>query len=290
MKKRAFLKSIGALAVSVPTMKLSALERIGEAFSSTERFPTVFIGHGSPMNAIVDSPFTRALHQLGKKLPRPQAVLVISAHWETAGTFVSTNPSPKTIYDFGGFADQLYQQVYEPKGHPDLAKATLAAIEGAKGEPNMGLDHGAWTVLKHVFPNADIPVFQLSLDYRKPPAYHYRLAQQLKRLRNKGVLILGSGNIVHNLRRSAWGQENAKPFDWAVEFDQKIWKYLENRNDNALINYHLIGNAAQLSVPTNDHYLPLIYTLAATDPSESIQSIFEGYHYAGISMRCFQIG
>lgn len=273
-------------------MKLKDLNTITNGFKRTTRMPVLFIGHGHPMNAILDNAFTQRLTRLGQQLEKPNAVLMISAHWETAGTFVSTNPWPKTIYDFGRFDDRLFQIKYEPEGHPDFAREVinLVTIDRVKEDVRMGLDHGAWTVLKYIFPEADVPVFQLSINYKKGANFHYQLGAELSSLRKKGVLIIGSGNIVHNLYQTIWGNINAKPYDWNVEFDHLVKDYVNQHRFEELVNYHDLGSIAQLAIPTNDHYLPMLYTLGLVSQDDEIEHIYEGYQYAGISMRCFKIG
>lgn len=272
-------------------MSLQSLESEISAYSSSDKLPILFIGHGHPMNALADNQFTRQLNRIGSGIDKPNAIMVISAHWETKGTFVSVNPSPKNIYDFGNFDPRLFQIKYEPKGHPILANEaiTMGKNYDLKPDPYIGLDHGAWTVLTHLFPAAEIPVFQISLDYTKPPAYHYQLAQQLKALRRKGVLIIGSGNIVHNLGILDWKNIDATPFDWAVNFDELVKEKLIKRDDNSLINYHQFGKLSEIAIPSNDHYLPMIYTLGLSDTNEHVSFIYEGIQYGSISMRCFQI-
>ncbi|SDH74895.1 4,5-DOPA dioxygenase extradiol [Mucilaginibacter sp. P25] len=274
-------------------MKLQELANIAGTFPLREKtMPMLFIGHGHPMNALWDNDFTQTLTKLGRTIDKPSAVLVISAHWETIGTYVSVNPMPRTIHDFGGFAKELFEVRYEPKGHPELARElkSMVSITDVIEDHEMGLDHGAWTVLKFIWPDADVPVFEMSMDYSKPAAFHYQLGEQLKELRRKGVLILCSGNIVHNLRMIDWREINAKPYDWNVEFDQFVKNQLENRNFEALINYEKAGTAARLSVPTNDHYLPLMYALGLIGKKDEIKPIYEGYQFGSLSMRCFQAG
>lgn len=272
-------------------MKLQTLEKITDQFSATHLMPVLFIGHGHPMNALLDNNFTQALTQLGKNLEKPTAALVISAHWFTKGTYVSVNPHPKAIYDFGNFDARLFDIRYEPAGSPELAQEVkkLAAQFPIQEDSTMGLDHGTWTVLKYIFPQADVPVFQLSIDYSQPPAYHYQLGQALKKLRRKGVLIIGSGNIVHNLRTLDWQHSEAPPYDWAVEFDAIVKQRLDQGAFSDLVNYQQFGSVAQASVPTNDHYLPMLYTLGLVEPTEHIRYSFEGFQYAGISMRSFMV-
>ncbi len=273
-------------------MDLNQLKNITDGFSATKKMPLLFIGHGHPMNAILDNDFTRRLKQLGQDIEKPNAILVISAHWETVGTFVSTNPAPHTIYDFGRFDDRLFQVKYEPQGDPKLAREIVQAVKNVsvQEDQQMGLDHGAWTVLKHIFPNADTPVLEMSMDYTKGPSFHFELGKELKKLRERGVLIIASGNIVHNLRLVDWVNKNAKPFEWNLEFDSLVKHKLEEGNFTDLVNYQNLGTAARFSIPTNDHYLPMLYVLGMADKNEPIHQIFEGYEYGAISMRCFQIG
>lgn len=274
-------------------MRLQELAQIATQFPSREKLmPLIFIGHGHPMNALWDNDFTQTLTRLGLSLDNPSAILVISAHWETIGTYVSVNPKPRTIYDIGGFPDQIYQVKYEPPGHPELAHELIdmVSITDVQPDPDMGLDHGAWTVLKHIWPEADIPVFEMSMDYSRSPAFHFQLGQQLKLLRRKGVLIVCSGNIVHNLRMADWSNSNARVYDWTLDFDQFVKRQLDERNFESLINYRQIGQAAVLSVPTSDHYLPLIYAIGLIEKNEAIKHIYEGYQFGSLSMRCFQAG
>lgn len=271
-------------------MKIRELETITNGFARTEKMPVLFIGHGHPMNALFDNTFTQTLQQIGKTIPKPNAIMVVSAHWQTSGTYVSVNPAPQTIYDFGGFDEKLFQVKYEPAGHPALAREVIRELSLVQEDHEMGLDHGAWTVLKFIFPQADIPVFQLSIDYTQSPARHFELAKALKRMREKGVLIVGSGNIVHNLRRVDYHNINAKTQDWAVEFDEIVKHKLNERNFAALIDYKKLGSSALLSIPTEDHYIPMIYTLGLTSENENLSYLYEGFQFANISMRCFKIG
>ena len=254
--------------------------------------PVLFIGHGNPMNAIYNNPFTQTLTSEGEVLKKlnPTAVLVVSAHWLSNGTRVTVSPNPPTIHDFIGFPDELFQVQYPAPGAPDLATVTKNLITSTPvvEDNKWGLDHGAWSILKHMFPLADIPVFQLSLDYKQPPRWHFDLANELKPLRQKGVLIIGSGNIVHNLYMVDFS-DAAKAFPWATEFDELVKTRLINKDYNALIDYKDIGNA-YLAVPTNDHYLPMMYTLGLVDKNEELNFIYEEIQNATISMRSFKIG
>jgi 4,5-DOPA dioxygenase extradiol len=273
-------------------MQNITLKALGEGGTSSARMPVFFIGHGNPMNALADNDFTRSLALMRTSLPEePKAILVISAHWLTDGTRVSVTPAPRTIHDFGGFPEALFRMQYPAPGAPELARTTkgLVTSAGVTEDERWGLDHGAWSILVHMFPQARTPVFELSIDYRKPAQYHYDLASQLKPLRSKGVLIIGSGNIVHNLSRADFA-DGAAPFDWAVEFDETVKQRLSEHNYESLMKYESLGRAALLSVPTNDHYLPMFYTLGATDKSEPLDFTFEEIQNASISMRCFQIG
>ena len=259
--------------------------------------PVLFIGHGSPMNIILNNDYTESLVKAAKALPKPRAILVVSAHWLTNGTRVTCDVKPKTIYDFYGFPDELYRESYPSPGAPEDAKLTIKTVKATKVNcGDWGLDHAAWAVLKHMYPNADVPVFEMSLDYSpynnwksKPIEYQYRLAQELAPLREKGVLIIGSGNIVHNLGLIDYDID-AEPFDWAVKFDEKIKQALISENDERLINYLELGKEAVYAVPTLDHYLPMIYAIALQKKEEPLRFIHEGFQHGSVSMRAFQIG
>lgn len=289
MKRRNFIKTAGAVALASPFMELNALHTLTKNFSNTPTMPALFLAHGHPINAILDNNFTRTLGRISKDIERPNAIMVVSAHWETKGTKVSVNPYPKTIYDFGNFEDRLFQIKYEPKGHPDLAKEVIRLQPEIKGDEHMGLDHGAWTVLKYLYPQADIPVFQLSIDYTKGPAYHFQLARLLRAIRQKGVLVVGSGNIVHNLGMLNWRNQEAKPLDWVLEFDLEVKQKLQNQHFSDLVNYQKLGKAALLSIPTNEHYLPMLYILGLAQEGESVHTLYEAYEFGALSMRSFKI-
>ncbi|HET7152362.1 MAG TPA: 4,5-DOPA dioxygenase extradiol, partial [Candidatus Kapabacteria bacterium] len=251
--------------------------------------PVFFIGHGDPMNALRDNAFTRSLAAMGKSSTvKPKAIMVISAHWLTRGTYVATTATPETIYDFGGFPDEMYHIVYPAPGAPDVAKEVMKLSSEVKPDAEWGLDHGAWTVLKHMFPAADIPTFQLSIDYFKPMQYHFDLARALKPLREQGVLVIGSGNIVHNLR-AFFSSPQGTPFDWTVEFDKWVKEKIEKRDFQSLINYESEGAAAKLAVPTVDHYVPMLYSLALAGEKEPIAFTYEEVQ-SSLSMRCFKVG
>jgi len=290
MQRNQFLKMLASIPLVANGMKLKALESVTNGFTNSIKTPLLFIGHGHPMNALQDNNFTQSLAKLGDKLEKPNAIMLVSAHWQTKGTFVSVNSMPKAIYDFGGM-DALRQIKYEPKGHPEFARQVIktASIYNIQEDHNMGLDHGAWTILKHLFPKADVPVFELSIDSTQPTTYHFQLANALKKMREKGVLIIGSGNIVHNLKILDWNNINAKPIDWAVEFDELVKAKLNALDFQALVNYKQFGKISEMAHPTNEHYLPMLYTLGLADKNEEIKYIFEGFQYGSASMRCFQI-
>lgn len=252
--------------------------------SLSERMPILFVGHGSPMNAIEDNEFSRKWASLGTELPKPQAILCISAHWLSSGTKVTAMKKPRTIHDFGGFPRELFNQQYPAPGSPELARQIIEMQDSyAIGEDlEWGLDHGTWSVLKPMFPLANIPVVQLSIDYSKPPEYHFGLVRQLGKLRDHGVLIIGSGNIVHNLRQL---QFDGKIPDWALEFDSKIAGWIESGDDVSVINFLKTGKLAQMAHPTYDHFLPLLYVLgmkSKQDIPEFFNSVFQ---LGSISMR-----
>ena len=258
------------------------------------RLPSIFIGHGSPMNAIADNAFTRHLSDLGGRIEKPRAILLVSAHWLTRkGSFVSVVPKPTTIHDFGGFPDELFAVQYPAPGAPEAARETIAAVKSVQvhEDHEMGLDHGAWSILKHIYPAADVPVFQLSMDWDLSTAQHYALAQELHGLRDRGILIIGSGNVVHNLGRVDWqGGPDAKTYDWALEFDAFVQRNVANGDHQALVNYQQLGALAQQAHPTNDHYLPLLYTLGASDKDAPLTEIHTGMDMGSISMRSFLLG
>ena len=262
------------------------------------RMPVLFIGHGSPLNIILDNSYTRSLAALGADLPKPKAILVVSAHWLTKGTFVTCTERPRTIHDFYGFPDELYTLRYPSPGAPGEARRVIETVKKVKVScgNEWGLDHASWAVLIHLYPDADIPVFEMSLSYTfnewhpKPLQYHYDLAKELSELRRSGVLVIGSGNIVHNLGMLDFENIDASTFDWAGEFDGKVKAHLESGNHAELIHYRNMGPSALLAVPTLDHYLPLIYAIALQEKDEPLTFVHEGFQYGSISMRCFRIG
>ncbi len=292
MKRRAFISSLCALPFGAMVTDLNILGKWIDETPSTNRQPVLFIGHGSPMNAIETNPYTTALQAMGVEIlekSRPKAVLVVSAHWLTRGTYVQVAQEPEIIYDFGGFPEDLYKVQYPVSGSPDFANETSGLLAEAKPTADWGLDHGAWAVLKHLFPKADIPAFQLSIDWGKPMHHHFELSGMLSRLRDRGVLIIGSGNIVHNLSASIpmLGRGDKTAFDWAVEFDTWVGNALQNGDYNKLINYESAGKMGLLSVPSPDHYIPMLYSLGLAGKTEMAQTFYESVEYGGISMRSF---
>ncbi len=273
---------------------LNNLQQFSENLSNTERMPLLFLGHGSPMNAIEENEFVAGFRNIAKTLPTPTAIICISAHWFTNGTKVTAMEMPQTIHDFGGFPKALYEVQYPANGNPELAEATKLLLEPTLVEldEKWGLDHGAWSVLKHLYPKADIPVIQLSIDYTKPAQYHFDLAQKLSKLRDKGILIIGSGNIVHNLGLVDFHNfhKDDYGFDWAIEARSTFNHYLLNGDFQSLINYQKESSAIQLAIPTPDHYLPLIYTLGLKQKNEEL-SLFNDKLLAGsLSMTSVRIG
>lgn len=264
-------------------MKLELLNKVTGNMSSTEKMPVLFLGHGSPMNAIEENEFVQGFRKISTQIPKPSAILCISAHWETRGTFVTAMEHPATIHDFGGFPKELFDVHYPAPGNPELALQTQLLIDKADVKPDYkwGLDHGAWSVIKHLYPDANIPVVQLSLDYGNSAQHHYELARQIKSLREKGVLIIGSGNMVHNLRKVAWDRLNETyGYDWALEANEKMKRFIMNGDHQSLINYTQQGREFQLSIPTPEHYLPLLYALALKDKNESV-TLFNDKPVAG---------
>lgn len=274
-------------------MKLNELNNISLSFSNTEKMPLLFLGHGNPMNAIEENQFVTGFRNIAKTLPKPNAILCISAHWYTNGTKVTAMEMPKTIHDFGGFPKELFEVQYPAKGSPELALETKNILQPTLVEldEKWGLDHGAWSVIKHLYPNANIPVIQMSIDYTKPAQYHYELAQKLNSLRHKGILIIGSGNIIHNLGLVDWQNfdKDNHGHDWAIEARETLNNYLLNGNYQPLINFDKQSKAVNLAIPTPDHYLPLIYTLGLQQKGETL-SLFNDKLVAGsLSMTSVKI-
>lgn len=255
-------------------MKLNHLRNIASYFGRTDRMPVLFLGHGSPMNAIEENMFVASFRELGHSLPKPQLILCVSAHWETKGTFVTAMSSPETIHDFGGFPRELYEVQYPAPGSPEWASKAKKIITKTEVELdyNWGLDHGAWSVIKHLYPQADVPVIQMSIDYTKPSQYHYDLAKEIGELSRKGVLIVGSGNMVHNLRLADFRRLSGDPYgyDWAIEANELMKSYILDDDHQSLIQYRKQGAAFDLAIPTPEHYLPLIYSLALKEKNDKI--------------------
>ena len=254
--------------------------------------PAIFFGHGNPMNAITANAYTEAWGRIGRETTRPKAVLSISAHWFVPGTAVTISAAPRTIHDFGGFPPELYQVQYPAAGDPVLARRvqTLLSPLEVTAEDSWGLDHGTWSVLRHVYPQADIPVVQLSINENEPPSFHFEIGRRLARLRTEGVLIVGSGNLVHNLHTYAWGRHSREPYDWAVRFENAAREMMLASDLDPLLNYETLGSDALLSIPTPDHYLPLLYVLGTQTPGEAIRFPVEGVDGGSISMLTVQVG
>lgn len=293
MKRKKFIHTIitGGAAMT----SLSAFNKFtGDLKEQEQVMPVLFIGHGSPMNGIEDNEFSRRWTQMAKEIPTPVAVLVVSAHWFSKGTRITAMDFPETIHDFGGFPQALFEVQYTAPGNPALARETASIIHSAKVEldHDWGLDHGAWTVVRHMYPEANIPVLQLSIDYTKGPQYHYDLAKELHGLRKKGVLIIGSGNMVHNLRMVAWNKmdEPGYGYDWALKMNDVFKQHISNGDHKPLIRYEGFGRDGQLAIPTPEHYLPLLYTLGLKSGRDEV-SFFNDKAVAGsLTMTSVKIG
>jgi 4,5-DOPA dioxygenase extradiol len=294
MERSRFLKLLFASPLLFSAMKLRDLETMTNGLTETEKMPVLFLGHGSPMNAIEENEFVAGFRAMGKGIPKPKAILVVSAHWETKGTFVTAMDKPQTIHDFGGFPKALFDFQYPAPGSPTTAaEAKKIITKTTVGlDDKWGLDHGAWSVVTHLYPKADIPVIQLSIDYTQNAQYHYELAKELGSLRKKGVLIIGSGNMVHNLGMIAWDKLNADSYgyDWAIEANEKMKKFILSGDHQQLINYRSQGKAWDLAIPSPEHYLPLLYALALKDEKDSL-SIHNDKPVAGsLTMTSVKIG
>jgi 4,5-DOPA dioxygenase extradiol len=273
MKRRDFLGTLAMLPLSADAMKLPELTTLAAGKDTGDRLPVLFVGHGSPMNALEDNPFSRTWRKLGKSLPRPKAILAVSAHWLTRGTAVTAMERPPTIHDFGGFPQALFDVQYPAPGNPAYAEEIRKAVHppAIAADQEWGLDHGTWSVLTHMYPEATIPVLQLSIDYPQPGKYHYELGRKLAGLRRKGFLIVASGNMVHNLRLIAFDKMDAPGygFDWAHEINAVFKKHILDGNHAPLLDYAALGPAAKLAIPTPDHYYPLLYALGALEKGET---------------------
>jgi len=275
-------------------MNQNRLKNSTASVESTELMPVLFVGHGSPMNAIEENEFVLAWRELGKSIPGPKAILCISAHWETSGTHVTAMPKPPTIHDFGGFPQELYNVQYPAPGSPELAydvKRIITATDVGLDE-KWGLDHGAWSVIRNIYPGADVPVIEMSLNYHLTPRNHYDLAKELAPLRKKGVLIIGSGNMVHNLRMLAWNHANEPDygFDWAIRANEIFKGLIRDNNHKDLIHYRDLGNEVQMAIPTPDHFLPLLYSIALKEENESVTFFNDKQVMGSLSMTSIRIG
>jgi 4,5-DOPA dioxygenase extradiol len=294
MNRRGFISALTLSPWALTAMELKDLRSLSSNFSASDRMPVLFVGHGSPMNGIENNDFSKTWHELPKQFPKPSAILCISAHWLTRGTLITAMDHPKTIHDFGGFPDALFQVQYPAPGNAQLAKETTQIVKKTQVglDHDWGLDHGAWTVIRHMYPDASIPVLQFSIDYHKPASYHYELAKELSVLRDKGVLILGSGNMVHNLRMVAWDKMNTPNygFDWAIEMNGLFKQKIADADHQALLKYESLHKAALLAIPTPDHYWPLIYTLGLQQPREDIKFFNDSLVAGSLTMTSVRIG
>jgi 4,5-DOPA dioxygenase extradiol len=294
MDRRSFIGSAVLFPIIAKAMEDKERNYMSLSDDLKERMPVLFVGHGSPMNAISDNEFSQNWHSLGKSLPRPKAILCISAHWETRGTFVTAMPKPTTIHDFGGFPKALFDVQYPASGSVEFAHETKAIISKTEVglDQKWGLDHGAWSVIKNMYPLADIPVFEMSLDYYQSASFHYELAKELSPLRDKGVLIIGSGNIVHNLSMVAWDKadEPEYGYEWAIEANDTFKKLILANKHKELIHYSALGKEVQLAVPTPEHYLPLLYALALKYEKEKVSFFNDKPVMGSLSMTSLRIG
>ncbi|MBK7911755.1 MAG: 4,5-DOPA dioxygenase extradiol [Bacteroidetes bacterium] len=294
MDRSEFLRRLAILPITAAAMKLGELGALAETFAPTEKMPVLFLGHGSPMNAIEENEFVQGFRSVAAGLPKPRAILCVSAHWETRGTFVTAMPNPPTIHDFGGFPKALFDVQYPAPGSPTLARETKALVKKTEVglDDKWGLDHGAWSVIKHLYPKADVPVIQMSLDHYQTPEYHYELARELSSLRRKGIIIIGSGNMVHNLGMVAWDKLNAVDYayDWAREASEKMKRFILEGDHQSLVKFRSQGKAFDLAIPTPEHFLPLLYTVALKDEKDEV-SLFNDKAVAGsLTMTSVRIG
>ena len=296
--RRAVLAALGALGVgTAATLALkspASLQRalgLLEELPATDPLPVVFVGHGTPFSVIDPNVWTAQWERVGPTLPRPAAILMISAHWLTRGTsLVTASDTPSMNYDISGFPRAIYEFRYPAPGHPGVAREVERALEGhspVEGDTSWGLDHGTWLPLKYLFPAADIPVLQLSVDYSRPPGFHYELGRRLRTLRSKGVLIIGSGNVVHNLSERGGTGVTDRPRDWAIEFDRQMASAVATGRHSDAIDFLSLGSLARFAHPTYDHFLPFLYCLGLVDPGGPSQTFCEGFQWPGISMRSF---
>ncbi len=289
MDRKHFLQLAGLSSISMAMKPISNLENMMSPFKNTPKMPVLFLGHGTPINAIEENEYTLGFKKVAKNLPKPNAIICVSAHWLTRGTKITAMENPRTIHDFGGFPQELHDVNYPAKGDNELAKETqklFSPDNKIELDHEWGLDHGTWSVLKHLYPNADIPVLQLSIDYYKSAEYHFELAKKLARLRRKGVLIIGSGNIVHNLKRL---DKNTSKYDWGNEAREKMNKLILDGNFKPLLDYKKLGKEVQLAIPTPDHYFPLIYTLGLKEKTDTIKLFNDSLQNPRISMTSLKI-
>lgn len=294
MNRKHFLQTLAALPLAGAAANLAELGKLTQPLEATQTMPALFLGHGSPMNAIEENEFVANFRKIAKEIPKPVAILCVSAHWETRGTFVTAMKNPPTIHDFGGFPKALFDVQYPAPGSPALARETKELITSTTIglDDKWGLDHGAWSVIKHLYPNADVPIIQFSIDYTQSPQYHYDLGKQLAALRKKGILIIGSGNVVHNLRLMDWKNIHTDNFgfDWAVEANEKMKGFIKSGDHKQLINFKSQGKAFDLAIPSPEHYLPLLYILSQKGANEKV-TIFNDKAVAGsLTMTSVKIG
>lgn len=294
MNRKTFIQSVSILSLAGITMKMNAINKLFDSGASSDKMPVLFLGHGSPMNAIDENEFVRGFREVGKSLLKPAAILCVSAHWETNGTFVTAMKNPPTIHDFGGFPQQLYQIQYPAPGSPELAADIKNTISGENIglDEKWGLDHGAWSVIRNIYPLANVPVLEMSLNYKLSAGDHFNLAKELSELRRRGVLIIGSGNMVHNLRMIAWEHANDPDFgfDWAKTANSFFKDRILDGNFGALINYNQLGTEVQMAVPTPDHYLPLLYALALKEKDEPVTFFNDKAVMGSLTMTSVRIG
>ncbi len=294
MERKNFLKLAALFPLSAYIMKIDALNKWQQNLATTSKMPVLFLGHGSPMNAIEENEFVAGFRTISKEIQKPTAVLCISAHWETKGTYVTAMTNPRTIHDFGGFPKALFDVNYPAPGDPKLAAETKRLITSTTVELDhkWGLDHGAWSVIKHLYPDADVPVIQMSIDYSQPASYHYALAKELAQLRERGVLIVGSGNMVHNLSKVAWDHLNDDnyAFEWAKEANDKMKSYILANDHTSLIDFKKQGTAFQLAIPTPEHFMPLIYTLALKTEKDPVVLFNDKAVGGSLTMTSVKIG
>jgi 4,5-DOPA dioxygenase extradiol len=291
MKRKNFLKTLFTIPIAGYTMNFNEFLNEASSGKESQTMPVIFAGHGSPMNAIENNEFSRSWSAIGKQIPKPGMILSVSAHWETRGTYVTGMEKPQTIHDFGGFPQALFDMEYPAPGNSHMAKEISDSFNGMHVgiDQSWGLDHGTWSILVHMFPKADIPVVQLSLDYGLEPQAHFKLATQLSQLREKGVLILGSGNLVHNLRLVDWEHQDSVA-DWALEANDTFKRLISQGDYQQLIDYRRLGRAVQLAVPTPEHFLPLIYTMAIRKKDEEFSFFNDKSLMGSLSMTSVIIG